>query len=81
MKVKFKGFDGEDLTVRIVKDRGRKHHHLEVYCNDKKLWYAHLMKDAISLWDGGFHENSQEPSEGEDNIYLKLGGSNELSRC
>lgn len=76
MKVKFKGFMGEDLVVRIVRDgrKGGGHHHLELYHDGKMLWYAHLMKDAISLWDGGFYENNQQPSEGRNNIYLNLGG-------
>ena len=75
MKVKFKGFMGEDLVIRIVKDgRGEDHHHLEAYHDGRILWYAHLMKDAISLWNGGFYENNQQPNEAKNNIYLNLGG-------
>jgi len=72
MKVRFKGFDGEDLEVRIIKHGKHKynHHHLEVYHNGRKLWYAHLWDDAISLWDGSFHEHG----EAKNNIYIELGG-------
>ena len=73
MKVKFQGFEGEDLVVRIVRDKKKGHHHIEMWHNGKMLWYAHLWKDAISLWDGWFNDLAH-PGKPRPNIYIELGG-------
>ncbi|KKN53788.1 hypothetical protein LCGC14_0598810 [marine sediment metagenome] len=71
-KLKFKGFGGENLEVRVV--AGGHHDHLEVYHNGKRLWRAHLWMDGISLWDGEFYRPGQTSDKATDNVCLRLGG-------
>lgn len=48
--MKFRGFYGEKMEVKVTKDVTMEHDHLNVFLDGKLIWYAHLLADCVVIF-------------------------------